>query len=125
MTPERIIENAKMKWNDEADVFNQWDNLGFDEQVTLILKERDEERDSLINMQDIAIEKKDVEIDAHIAAEELALARLRKVKKRVRALEIALFQAQHALRHPDDDWRNDVVNIALKVISEALAQKED
>lgn len=71
MTPERILQLARKHLSDkEFDAITHkhgpYDitrlNHGPEAFAQAILKERDEERDSLINMQDIAIEQKDAEI---------------------------------------------------------------
>lgn len=44
MTYSEAVERAKAKWNEQADAFNQWDNLGQDERDELIAEVQRKEK---------------------------------------------------------------------------------
>lgn len=60
--------------------------------------------------------------EAYLASAVLRECEIDALKEQVRVMREALGDALFALRHPDDGWRNDVINRAMKICSEALAQ---
>jgi hypothetical protein len=44
-----IVERTKQKWNNKADEYNQWDALGSDEMLELIIEEESISNDAVLD----------------------------------------------------------------------------